>query len=291
MATRKGGLGKGLEALFVDNETESIAPSTLKITEIEPNREQPRKDFDDTALAELADSIREHGVLQPLLVRPIQGGRYQIIAGERRWRASRMAGLSELPVIIKELDDVSAMEIALIENLQRSDLNIMEEALGYRELMEKHGYTQEHVAKRVGKSRPAVANALRMLSLPEQTADLVRTGKLTPGHARALLGLPQRELIDSIAGEVTKGGLSVRETEKLVAGYKVGKSGPEKKKEKERPAGDWGESFFREAELALSEALHRKVKIRYEKEGRGSLTIDYFSKDDLTELAKRLCGY
>ena len=132
MATRKGGLGKGLEALFVDNETESIAPSTLKITEIEPNREQPRKDFDDTALAELADSIREHGVLQPLLVRPIQGGRYQIIEGERRWRASRMAGLSELPVIIKELDDVSAMEIALIENLQRSDLNIMEEALGLR---------------------------------------------------------------------------------------------------------------------------------------------------------------
>ena len=137
MATRKGGLGKGLEALFVDNETESIAPTALKINEIEPNREQPRKDFDDTALAELADSIREHGVLQPLLVRPIPGGRYQIIAGERRWRAARMSGLSEVPVIIKEFDDATAMEVALIENLQRSDLNIIEEALGYQELMEK----------------------------------------------------------------------------------------------------------------------------------------------------------
>lgn len=291
MATRKGGLGKGLEALFVDNETESIAPTALKINEIEPNREQPRKDFDDTALAELADSIREHGVLQPLLVRPIPGGRYQIIAGERRWRAARMSGLSEVPVIIKEFDDATAMEVALIENLQRSDLNIIEEALGYQELMEKHGYTQEQVAKRVGKSRPVVANALRMLSLPEQTAALVRTGKLSAGHARALLGLPQREMIDPLAESVCKNGMSVRDTEKLVAGYKVGGKSAPARKQQERPAGDWGESFFREAELAMSEALHRKVKIKYEKEGRGSLTIDFFSKDDLTDIAKQLCGY
>ena len=167
MATRKGGLGKGLEALFVENETREIAPSTLKIGEIEPNRNQPRHDFDENALAELADSIREHGVLQPLLVRPLPGGTYQIVAGERRWRASRMAGLTELPVIIRDLDDVATMEVALIENLQRSDLNPMEEAMGYQELMQQHGYTQEQVAKRVGKSRPAVANALRLLALPE----------------------------------------------------------------------------------------------------------------------------
>ena len=194
MATRKGGLGKGLEALFVENETDEITPSTLKIGEIEPNRGQPRHDFDETALAELADSIREHGVLQPLLVRPMPNGKYQIVAGERRWRASRMAGLTELPVIIRDLDEAAAMEVALIENLQRSDLNPMEEAMGYQELMQQHGYTQEQVAKRVGKSRPAVANALRLLALPEETARLVRDGKLSSGHARALLGLPEAAL-------------------------------------------------------------------------------------------------
>ena len=188
MATRKGGLGKGLEALFVENETREIAPSTLKIGEIEPNRNQPRHDFDENALAELADSIREHGVLQPLLVRPLPGGTYQIVAGERRWRASRMAGLTELPVIIRDLDDVATMEVALIENLQRSDLNPMEEAMGYQELMQQHGYTQEQVAKRVGKSRPTVANALRLLALPEETARLVRDGKLSSGPCPGIAG-------------------------------------------------------------------------------------------------------
>ena len=217
MATRRGGLGKGLEALFVENETTEITPTTLKIGEIEPNRGQPRRDFDETALAELADSIREHGVLQPLLVRPMPGGKYQIVAGERRWRASRMAGLTEVPVIIRDLDEAAAMEVALIENLQRSDLNPMEEALGYQELMERHGYTQEQVAKRVGKSRPAVANALRLLALPEETAALVREGKLSSGHARALLGLPDRSMIGPLAERITQEGLSVREAERLVA--------------------------------------------------------------------------
>ena len=218
MATRKGGLGKGLEALFVENETDEITPSTLKIGEIEPNRGQPRHDFDETALAELADSIREHGVLQPLLVRPMPNGKYQIVAGERRWRASRMAGLTELPVIIRDLDEAAAMEVALIENLQRSDLNPMEEAMGYQELMQQHGYTQEQVAKRVGKSRPAVANALRLLALPEETARLVRDGKLSSGHARALLGLPEAGMIPALAERICQEGLSVRETERLVAG-------------------------------------------------------------------------
>ena len=286
MATRKGGLGKGLEALFVDNETEEITPSALKLTEIEPNREQPRKDFDEKALSELADSIREHGVLQPLLVRPLKNGRYQLIAGERRWRASRMAGLTEVPVIVRDLDDQAAMELALIENLQRTDLNIMEEAAGYRELMERYGMTQEVVAKRVGKSRPAVANALRMLALPEATARLVREGKLTAGHARALLGLPDPAEIDPLAERVLAEGLSVRETERLVADRKVS---PEKKPQ---PAvKNWGEdSRLKQTVLYLSEYFGRKAQIKAKKDGTGRIVIDFYSKEDLEALLKQMCG-
>ena len=286
MATRKGGLGKGLEALFVDNETEEITPSTLKLTEIEPNREQPRKDFDEKALSELADSIREPGVLQPLLVRPLKDGRYQLIAGERRWRASRMAGLTEVPVIVRDLDDQAAMELALIENLQRTDLNIMEEAAGYRELMERYGMTQEVVAKRVGKSRPAVANALRMLALPEATARLVREGKLTAGHARALLGLPDPAEIDPLAERVLAEGLSVRETERLVADRKVS---PEKKPQ---PAvKNWGEdSRLKQTVLYLSEYFGRKAQIKAKKDGTGRIVIDFYSKEDLEALLKQMCG-
>ena len=286
MATRKGGLGKGLEALFVDNETEEITPSTLKLTEIEPNREQPRKDFDEKALSELADSIREHGVLPPLLVRPLEDGRYQLIAGERRWRASRMAGLTEVPVIVRDLDDQAAMELALIENLQRTDLNIMEEAAGYRELMERYGMTQEVVAKRVGKSRPAVANALRMLALPEATARLVREGKLTAGHARALLGLPDPAEIDPLAERVLAEGLSVRETERLVADRKVS---PEKKPQ---PAvKNWGEdSRLKQTVLYLSEYFGRKAQIKAKKDGTGRIVIDFYSKEDLEALLKQMCG-
>lgn len=286
MATRKGGLGKGLEALFVDNETEEITPSTLKLTEIEPNREQPRKDFDEKTLSELADSIREHGVLQPLLVRPLKDGRYQLIAGERRWRASRMAGLTEVPVIVRDLDDQAAMELALIENLQRTDLNIMEEAAGYRELMERYGMTQEVVAKRVGKSRPAVANALRMLALPEATAKLVREGKLTAGHARALLGLPDSAEIDPLAERVLAEGLSVRETERLVADRKVS---PEKKSQ---PAvKNWGEdSRLKQTVLYLSEYFGRKAQIKAKKDGTGRIVIDFYSKEDLEALLKQMCG-
>ena len=276
----------GLEALFVDNETEEITPSTLKLTEIEPNREQPRKDFDEKALSELADSIREHGVLQPLLVRPLKDGRYQLIAGERRWRASRMAGLTEVPVIVRDLDDQAAMELALIENLQRTDLNIMEEAAGYRELMERYGMTQEVVAKRVGKSRPAVANALRMLALPEATAKLVREGKLTAGHARALLGLPDPAEIDPLAERVLAEGLSVRETERLVADRKVS---PEKKPQ---PAvKNWGEdSRLKQTVLYLSEYFGRKAQIKAKKDGTGRIVIDFYSKEDLEALLKQMCG-
>lgn len=192
MAKAKGGLGKGLEALFADNSTDEAAVSTLAVSEIEPNRGQPRKQFDPAALADLADSIRQHGVLQPLVVRPMPDGSYQLVAGERRWRAARMAGLSQVPVVIKELSDSETMALALIENLQREDLNAIEEAMGYRDLMENFGLTQEQVSAKVGKSRPVVTNALRLLGLPEEVRGLLSEGKLSAGHARALLSLGRR---------------------------------------------------------------------------------------------------
>ena len=191
---RKSGLGKGLDALFVDNSTDHAnGVVTLRISEIEPNKNQPRKDFDENALAQLADSIAEHGVLQPLLVRPMTNGGYQLVAGERRWRASKMAGLSEVPVVVQEMTDTEAMEIGLIENLQREDLNPIEEALGYRELIDAHQMTQDMVAQRVGKSRPVVANALRLLNLPDGVVKMVRSGALSAGHARALLSIDDPE--------------------------------------------------------------------------------------------------
>ena len=192
MAARKGGLGKGLEALFAENAMEDEGRTvTLPIGEIVPNRAQPRKQFDDEALAELAESIASHGVLQPLLVRPLTDGSYQLVAGERRWRASRMAGLAEVPVVVREMSDREAAELALIENLQREDLNPMEEAQGYQTLMEAYGLTQEEAARVVNKSRPAVANSLRLLHLPEPVKELVGKGRLAAGHARALLAFPE----------------------------------------------------------------------------------------------------
>ena len=189
MAVKKGGLGRGLEALFSENATDEGKLSELDIHEIEPNKEQPRKDFDEQALNELADSISVHGLLQPIVVRPRATGRYEIIAGERRWRACRIAGLTRVPAVIKELDEQSAAEIALVENLQREDLNAYEEALGYSTLIEKFGLTQEVAASRVGKSRAAVANALRLLKLDKKILEALRVGKITAGHARALLAV------------------------------------------------------------------------------------------------------
>ena len=195
MATKKRGLGKGLDALFVDNAVESESRvNALPIAEVEPNRDQPRKEFDQEALEELAASIAEHGVLQPILVRPVSGG-YQIVAGERRWRAARLAGLVEIPAVIKEMTDQEVGQAALVENLQREDLNPVEEALGYHQLMEQFGMTQEQVAKKVSKSRPAVANAVRLLGLPEEVLAFLRAGSLTAGHAKALLSLKEEELV------------------------------------------------------------------------------------------------
>ena len=202
MAAKKSGLGKGLDALFMDNSVEesSMTPVKLKIMDIEPNRDQPRKIFDDAALGELADSIAKHGVIQPLLVRPLKDGGYQLVAGERRWRASRMAGLTEVPVVIKELSDSETVELAMVENLQREDLNPLEEALGYKYMMDKLGITQDEAAQKVGKSRPAVANALRLLKLPEELQKMVEDKTLSPGHARALLSFDTKEKMLEICG-------------------------------------------------------------------------------------------
>ena len=284
MAAKKGGLGRGLDALFADNSIEEIASTSavkLKIMDIETNRDQPRKIFDEDALAELADSIAKHGVIQPLLVRPMPDGSYQLVAGERRWRASRMAGLTEVPVVIKELSDDEAMALALIENLQREDLNAIEEAQGIKALMDTLSLTQDEAAERVGKSRPAVANALRLLKLPDSVIALVADGKLSPGHARALLGFKDEQDIIETADLIIEKGLTVRDVEKLVK-----KRNKEPKAEK--PAARRA-SYYDEVELALTDFLGRKVKVGT-KPGKesGVLEIDFFDKDDLTRLADAL---
>lgn len=284
MAAKKGGLGRGLDALFADNSIEEIASTSavkLKIMDIEPNRDQPRKIFDEDALAELADSIAKHGVIQPLLVRPMPDGSYQLVAGERRWRASRMAGLTEVPVVIKELSDDEAMALALIENLQREDLNAIEEAQGIKALMDTLSLTQDEAAERVGKSRPSVANALRLLKLPDSVIALVSDGKLSPGHARALLGFKDEQDIIETADLIIEKGLTVRDVEKLVK-----KRNKEPKAEK--PAARRA-SYYDEVELALTDFLGRKVKVGT-KPGKesGVLEIDFFDKDDLTRLADAL---
>lgn len=279
MAVRKGGLGKGLDALFIDNTTDNGAV-TLRISEIEPNRSQPRKEFDESALADLADSIREHGVIQPLLVRPLPTGGYQLVAGERRWRASRMAGLGEVPVVIRELSDHEAMELALIENLQRQDLNPMEEALGYRSLMEEYQMTQEEVAKAIGKSRPAIANSLRLLALPQQVVDLIREGKLSAGHGRALLALEEESAILEAAQTAVKKHWTVREIEKMAQSSH--------KKTKVSTGSD-KDHYYTELELALSQVLGRQVTITSKGKNR-TLSIAFFDKEDLSALASRLCG-
>ena len=250
--------------------------------DIEPNKEQARKQFDEAALSELADSIAQHGVLQPLLVRPIIGGGYQLIAGERRWRASRIAGLTQVPVIIKELTDDEAAVISLIENLQREDLNPIEEAYGFASLIKDFDLTQEEAAQRVGKSRPAVANALRLLRLPQEVIDAVREGKLSAGHARALAAIDDEKTAIFAAKTVMEKGLSVRETEKLVKALTT-----EKKEKKKKTAAR--NSFFDEVELSLNNSLGRKAKV-VTKSGKesGTLEIDFYDKDDLARIAKVL---
>ena len=279
----KGSLGAGLDSLFSDNTTEVQIKKTLRTSEIEPNRDQPRKNFSDEAITALADSIREHGMLQPILVRPIASGGYQIVAGERRWRAARMLGMDEVPVNIRELTDFEAMQIALIENLQRENLNPVEEALGYKELIENYGMTQEKVAKTVGRSRSAIANSVRLLSLPERVLKLLENGDLSVGHAKALLGFENEELLIATAMNASKGGLTVRQVERAA----------QKSLESENNADSSSnrriDNYFVEIELSLKEKLGRKVKVDYGK-NKGVLVLEFYDKDDLASLADKLAG-
>lgn len=281
---KKGGLGTGLDALFLDNSATEGGNSavTLGINEIEPNRDQPRKIFNEKALEELAKSIEQNGIIQPLLVRPLSDGSYQLVAGERRWRAARMAGLHEVPVTIREMTDEETSVFALIENLQREDLNPVEEAEGIKSLIETYGFTQENAALRVGKSRTAITNTLRLLKLPKEVREMLGEGKLSAGHARALLGLDSDEKILEIAEQTIKEDLSVRQVEKIVKYANKGEKTKTVKRTQKR------DKYYDEVELALTEALGRSVKVYLGKGGRGTLEFEFFGKDDLTKLAKEL---
>lgn len=282
MAAKKGGLGRGLDSLMDENAADAGGAVIININDIEPNRDQPRKDFDETALAELADSISQHGLIQPIVVKPTMDGTYSIIAGERRWRACRMAGITEVPVIIKVADEQSLMEIALIENLQREDLNAVEEALGYRSLIDGYGLTQDEVAKKMGKSRSAVTNALRLLNLNEAELEALRRGTISAGHARALLSCDDEETRGKMLLAAADGA-SVRELEKMAAAAKKAK--PQKTAEKRQKP-----TFYSEVELSLKNELHRKVNIASKGNGKGTITIEFFSDDELSDFAKKLAG-
>lgn len=282
MASQKG-LGRGLGALLGDfnqDAAEDSAYKLLPLHRVEPNPDQPRQDFDEEELAALAESIRVHGVLQPLTVRETGGGYYQIIAGERRWRASRMAGLTDVPAIVIEADDRKAKELALIENLQRQDLNSVEEALGYQSLMNEFGLTQEEAAQRVGKSRPAVANALRLLTLDEKVLDMLRAGELTAGHAKAILMLKSEKKQLEAAQKIANLGLSVRQAELLCKN--MSKEQPEKKE----PA-TFQVDYVRECEKSLSKHLGRGVRIVNGKR-KGRFELEFYGQDDLQTLLDAL---
>lgn len=283
MAQQKRGLGRGLDALFIDNTTEVGAGSgsvQIKLSDISPNRGQPRTKFDEAALEELSQSIREHGVLQPIMVRPAADGTYTIVAGERRWRASRLAGLTLIPAVVRELSDEQAMEIALVENLQREDLDPIEEAEGYRALMERCGLTQEQAAAKVGRSRPAVANSLRLLQLSAPVREMLGGGRITIGHAKAILSLPDDRSREQAAEQIARDNLSVRDAEKLCTrSPKQQRISLPKTKEPEA----------REVEIALQNALGVEVEVQY-KAGRGKLEVSFYSKEQLFDFANRLGG-
>ena len=285
MAKGRGGLGRGLESLFED-----AAPSfesdtrieTLPLREIEPDPGQPRKTFDDEMLAELSASIAEHGLLQPIAVRPKPSGGYLIVAGERRWRASRMAGLTEVPVIVKDVTDEQAMELALVENLQREDLDPVEEAVGIRELMTRCDLTQEQAARKLGKSRSALANSLRLLSLPETVLELLKSGFITIGHAKVVLGLPTPELQEEAAQMIADNQLNVRQAEALCK--KLAKPA------KEPVAAPLPSALPVEVEESLKQALGSEVRVAYH-DGKGKLTVHFYSDDQLKAFANLLGQY
>ena len=281
MAKNTRGLGRGLDSLFADVEEAGVTVQEIPVGELDPNPDQPRQTFDDEGIAQLAESIREQGVLQPLLVVPASGGRYRIVAGERRYRAGRAAGLDTLPCIVKDIDVIHQMEIALIENLQREDLNPVEAARGVRALMQQCGYTQEKVSARLGKSRPAVANLLRILTLPEEVTELVRLGSLSQGHARALAALTDPKQQVALAVRAAEEGLSVRDMERLVASAK------EEKKPPRRTGGGSLAPELRE----LQEKVQRATGLRSTLTGninRGRIVLQYATRDELERLNELL---
>ena len=285
MASERG-LGKGLGALLGDAALQSQEGGSvsLPLAQVEPGLKQPRKRFDEETLADLADSIRTHGIIQPLTVRRLSSGYYQIIAGERRWRAAKLAGLSEVPAVIIEADDRKVMELGLIENLQREDLNPMEEAMGYRTLMEEYGLTQEETAQRVGKSRPAVANALRLIALPDAIRHLVEEGQLSAGHARALLSISSSTLQKKLAQKIIAEGLSVQQTEALAKRF----AREEAQEETAYAAPPDPMKLYRDAAAKdLTTRWGRKVSITMGPK-KGKLEFEFYNDEDLTELLDRL---
>lgn len=279
MAVKKGGLGRGLDALFNENATDHNELIEVKLIDVEPNRDQPRKSFDPKALEELAASIKEHGLLQPIVVKPLTNGTYRIIAGERRWRASRLAGLETVPVIVKDFGEQQVMEAALIENLQRQDLNPVEEALGYQSLIQNYNMTQEEVAKRVGKSRSAVTNSLRLLNLGERELQMLKNGIINAGHARVVLAADEPLLREKIA-DMAANGASVRELEKIVRSAKAVR--------RKELSGVKESNFYAEVELSLKEALHRKVKVSKLGEDHGVISIEFYGDEELRDIAVKL---
>lgn len=282
MASKKRSLGTGLDSLFGEDTVtvEKEPTATLPLTKLEPRQEQPRNYFDEEAIEELADSIRTYGIIQPIVVRKMENGFYQIVAGERRWRAARKAGLEEVPVHIIEVDDRQTAELALVENLQREDLNPIEEAEGYRALMEDYAMTQEEVSARIGKSRPAITNSLRLLSLQEDVRSLLEKGKISAGHGRAIAGLPNPELQKEAAERVVYQGLSVRATEKLVAAM-------QRAPRKVKPQSDDEIDYAAEESQNLTRALSRKCKIVQGRKA-GRIVLEYYNDDDRELLLKQL---
>ena len=286
---KKMSLGRGLDSIFGDNEieTKDSQVQKVRIGMIEPKADQPRQHFDNEALSQLADSIAIHGVLQPILVRPSsRAGFYQIIAGERRWRASKQAGLTEVPVIVVDADELQTAQFALIENLQREDLDAWEEAVAYSRLMRDFGLTQEEVSVKLGKSRSAIANALRLLDLPEDVAELLRSKQLSAGHCRALLGLKDKEQMFAIANRAVLRNLSVREVEAAV------KAANRTRKEENGPEVDGGVvrvDYLAELEKRATSLIGRRVAIQAGKRKK-TLTVEYQTNEDLEELLTKLCG-
>ncbi len=287
---KKSGLGKGLDALFADNINENQGVQTIRMSEIEPNKGQPRRNFDESAIAALADSIRQHGLIQPILVRS-NGTGYQIVAGERRWRACRMLGMSEIPAIIKELDDFETAQMALIENVQREDLNPIEEAAAYKELMDKYEMTQESLSKAVGKSRSAIANAVRLLNMPEEVQDMLKKGELSVGQAKAIAAADSDEEMIDLAKRAANGQITVRAIEKLLSRVAESEEDADIEEVKDTPEKRHALHYLAEMEVSLCQSLARKVKISSSDGKKGTLTIDFFDQDDLSELAAKLTLY